>query len=70
MRQTHHTTTPARTVLITPQQIAVEYGMPRTSVMRLVYAGTLPTLEAPGMRRVWIRRADYERVMGLDRPAA
>lgn len=60
----------AATILVTPQQIAREYGMPRTSVMRLVYEGRLPVIDVPGMRRTWIKRADYERLMGLDRPAA
>lgn len=49
--------------LLTLQQGAKEYGPPYNSLRDLVIAGHLPRVQLGDSRRIWIRRADLERLI-------
>jgi hypothetical protein len=53
-----------RTALITLQDCESEYGPPYTSWRDLVIEGHLPRVQLGDSRRIWVRRADVERLIG------
>jgi hypothetical protein len=53
-----------KTTLVTLQQAAAEYGPPYTSLRDLVIEGHLPKVQLGDSRRIWVRRADLERLVG------
>ncbi len=53
----------ARPALITLQDAATEYGPPYTSLRDLVIRGHLPRVQLGDSRRIWVRRADLERLI-------
>ena len=55
--------TTAPTVLTTPQAVELEFGIPRTTVMDLLKRGHLRAVRLPGCSRVFVRRADLERMV-------
>lgn len=52
-----------KTKLITLQDAAAEYGPPYTSLRDLVLAGVLPKVQLGDSRRIWVRRADLDRLI-------
>jgi hypothetical protein len=54
-------TGPAR--LLTLQQASREYGPPYTSLRDLVIRGHVPGIRLGEGRRIWVRRADLERLV-------
>lgn len=60
------------TKLISLQVASAEYGPPYTSLRDLVLRGTLPAVRFGDSRRIWVKRADLERLIetSTDRPAA
>ncbi len=57
------TKTTAPTLLTTPQDVEREYGIPRTTTMDLLKRGHLRAVKLPGCSRVFVRRADLERMV-------
>jgi hypothetical protein len=57
------TTANRRKPLITLQEASEEYGPPYTSLRDLVIAGHLPRVQLGDSRRIWVRRADLERLI-------
>jgi hypothetical protein len=53
----------ARPTLVTLQQAEEEYGPPYTSLRDLVIQGHLPRVQLGDSRRIWVRRADLERLI-------
>lgn len=49
--------------LITLQQASAEFGPPYTSLRDLVLRGQLPSVRFGEGRRIWVRRADLERLI-------
>jgi excisionase family DNA binding protein len=62
-RATPRPATPRQTRLMTLQQASNESGVPYMSVRHLVKQGHLPHVQLGDSRRIWIRRADFERVI-------
>ena len=52
-----------RTKLVTLQDAAAEYGPPYTSLRDLVIQGHLPRVHLGDSRRIWVKRADIERLI-------
>jgi len=52
-----------RTKLVTLQDAAAEYGPPYTSLRDLVIQGHLPRVTLGDSRRIWVKRADLERLI-------
>ncbi len=52
-----------RAKLVTLQDAAHEYGPPYTSLRDLVLQGHLPRVQLGDSRRIWVRRADLERLI-------
>jgi hypothetical protein len=52
-----------RTKLVTLQDAAAEYGPPYTSLRDLVLQGHLPRVQLGDSRRIWVKRADLERLI-------
>ena len=46
--------------LISLRDAEEKSGIPKDSLRRLIADGNLPTVELPGVRRVWIDRQDLE----------
>jgi hypothetical protein len=59
-----------RTTLVTLQDAAAEYGPPYTSLRDLVIQGHLPRVQLGDSRRIWVKRADLERLIGNSTTAA
>jgi hypothetical protein len=57
------TATSGRPALVTLQQAAKEYGPPYTSLRDLVVEGHLKRVQLGDSRRIWVRRADLERLI-------
>jgi hypothetical protein len=55
------------TKLMTLQQAHQEYGPPYTSLRDLVVEGTLPSVRLGSSTRIWVRRADLERLIDVSR---
>lgn len=49
--------------LVTLQDAAAEYGPPYTSLRDLVIQGHLKRVQLGDSRRIWVRRADLERLI-------
>ena len=49
--------------LLTLQQASREYGPPYTSLRDLVIRGHLPGVRLGDGRRIWVRRADLDRLI-------
>ena len=49
--------------LVTLQDAHQEYGPPYTSLRDLVIQGHLPRVQLGNSRRIWVRRADLERLI-------
>jgi len=49
--------------LMTLQQLHTEYGPPYTSLRDLVVSGTLPSVRLGSSKRIWVKRADFERLI-------
>jgi hypothetical protein len=56
--------------LMTLQQASAEYGPPYTSLRDLVLRGHLPSVRLGDSRRIWVRRADLERLIANSTEAA
>ena len=54
---------PRRSVLLTLQRASREYGPPYTSLRDLVVRGHLPSVRFGDSRRIWVKRADIERLI-------
>ena len=54
---------PQPSILVNLQDASVEYGPPYTSLRDLVVRGHLDRVRLPGSRRIWVRRADLERLI-------
>jgi excisionase family DNA binding protein len=52
-----------RTTLQTLQQAAAQHGVPYTSLRDLVIGGHLPRVQLGDSRRIWVKRADVERLI-------
>jgi hypothetical protein len=52
-----------RTTLVTLQDAAAEYGPPYTSLRDLVIQGHLTRVRLGDSRRIWVKRADLERLI-------
>lgn len=52
-----------RARLITLQQASAEYGPPYTSLRDLVLRGKLPSVRLGDTKRIWVQRADLERLI-------
>jgi len=52
-----------RTTLQTLQQGAAETGVPYTTLRDLVIQGHLPRVHLGDSRRIWVKRADLERLI-------
>ena len=52
-----------RSLLVTLQDAQEEYGPPYTSLRDLVLQGHLPRVQLGDSRRIWVRRADLERLI-------
>jgi len=52
-----------RTALVSLQDAAAEYGPPYTSLRDLVIQGHLPRVQLGDSRRIWVRRADLEKLI-------
>jgi hypothetical protein len=50
--------------LMTLQEVSEEKGPPYTTVRDLVIQGHLPRVTLGDSKRIWVRRADVERLMG------
>ncbi len=55
--------------LMTLQQASDEFGPPYTSFRDLVIAGTLPRVRLGDSARIWVRRADIERLIATSMEA-
>jgi len=53
----------ARTTLQTLQDGAAEHGVPYTTLRDLVIQGHLPRVQLGDSRRIWVKRADLERLI-------
>ena len=53
----------AKTVLLTLQETSSETGIPYSSVRLLCAEGHLPMVRLGSSRRIWVRRADVERLI-------
>lgn len=51
------------TALVTLQDASAEYGPPYTSLRDLVIQGHLKKVQLGDSRRIWVRRADLERLI-------
>lgn len=49
--------------LLTLQQLEREYGPPYTTWYDLVTRGSLPSIRLADTKRIWVRRADAERLI-------
>ena len=54
---------PAKPKLVTLQQGANESGVPYTSLRDLVLQGHLPHVHLGNSRRIWVKRADLDRLI-------
>ena len=63
MKTRTSTTATSPTELLTLQKAAAETGVPYTSVRDLVVQGHLPKVKLGESRRIWVRRADLERLI-------
>lgn len=61
-RQGSRRTTPAQ-LLLTLRQAAEETGVPYSSLRDLVLRGYLSSVRLGNSRRIWLRRADLERLV-------
>jgi hypothetical protein len=52
-----------RSKLVTLQEASEEYGPPYTSLRDLVIEGVLPRVQLGSSSRIWVRRADLERLI-------
>jgi hypothetical protein len=52
-----------RPALITLQDASEEYGPPYTSLRDLVLSGHLQRVQLGDSRRIWVRRADLEKLI-------
>ena len=52
-----------RTKLVNLQDASAEYGPPYTSLRDLVIQGHLPRVQLGDSRRIWVKRADLERLI-------
>jgi hypothetical protein len=52
-----------RTTLQTLQQGAAEHGVPYTTLRDLVLQGHLPRVQLGDSRRIWVKRADLDRLI-------
>ena len=52
-----------RTTLISLQEASKEIGVPYTSVRDLVLEGYLKRVQLGASRRIWVRRADLDRLV-------
>ena len=53
--------------LLTLESIRDEYGPPTNSLRDLINRGVLPIVRFPGSRRIWIERAEVERLIAASR---
>jgi hypothetical protein len=53
----------ARSTLATLQQLSKESGVPYASVRKLVLEGEVPRVQLGTSRRLWVKRADWERLI-------
>lgn len=53
----------ARPQLMTLQDAAEQFGLPYTSTRDLILTGHLPRVTLGDSKRIWIRRADLERLI-------
>jgi hypothetical protein len=58
------------TLLLTLQDASAQYGPPYTSLRDLVLEGALPRVTLGTSKRIWIRRADLERLIATSTEAA
>jgi len=56
-------TPPAKTKLVTLAQGAADTGVPYTSLRDLVIDGHLPHVQLGNSRRIWVKRADLDRLI-------
>ena len=54
---------PVKGKLMTLREVSREFGPSYSSVRDLVLEGTLPSLKLGNNSRIWVRRADVERLM-------
>jgi excisionase family DNA binding protein len=47
--------------LLSAQQVAIETGLPYTTIRKIVHQGALRRVVLPGSRRWWLDRRDVER---------
>jgi excisionase family DNA binding protein len=55
--------TPARPTLLTLQRASEETGIPRRTLADLVVRHALAAVRIEGVRRIWVRRDDLERLI-------
>jgi hypothetical protein len=53
----------SKPLLVTLQQASAEYGPPYTSLRDLVLRGRLASVRLGDTKRIWVRRADLERLI-------
>ena len=59
-----------QTKLLTLQGASAEYGPPYASLRELVIQGRLQRVQLGDSKRIWIRRADIERLISVSTSAA
>jgi predicted DNA-binding transcriptional regulator AlpA len=55
--------TPAKSKLLDLRAAAAEYGMRYAAIYALIERGKLPKVEFPGLRRIYVRRTDLDRLI-------
>jgi hypothetical protein len=59
-----------RPPLLTLQAAAAEYGPPYTSLRDLVIQGHLPRVRLGDSKRIWVKRADLEKLIAASTEVA